>query len=426
MSGVKEQVGREMDEVDAELSAWRQRALTIVCAVSVVGILPAMLLVLSGSVFQLERLLWWVTFMLLAAFVIVALLPRMGATLRMGVVVSTLVVFALMQLTVSGLHGGGRITLVALPLIVLVLMGPRAGWLTVGLSMLLYIASAMLVHSGKIDAWLVTAAEADSVEYWALQGFRLLASLLLLMALLSLFHALQQRTLLRERDVSKRLQKEMAQRRELEARITRISENERRAFGAELHDGLCQDLTATLLHCSALENRCRADQIVRPEDLSEIRQMIEASIDLAYGVAKGLCPVDLQPESLLESLQQLCHAVSRRDGLECRLEVAEVPSIENPEVALQLYRIAGEALANAVKYAACSEILVQLAMDNNFLEMRICDDGCGIAAEPRSGLGLQIMAYRAGMVNGAFSVDAPPGRGTSITCRIPLKALQRL
>lgn len=97
----------------------------------------------------------------------------------------------------------------------------------------------------------------------------------------------------------RRLEAETADRKCLEAEVARVSEAERRSLGSELHDGLCQNLTAALLNCTAFENRRAVSGAPDTAEVARIREAIEESIDTAYDVARGLCPVDLEPEGLV-------------------------------------------------------------------------------------------------------------------------------
>lgn len=202
-------------------------------------------------------------------------------------------------------------------------------------------------------------------------------------------------------------------------RRLRISEAERLRLGSELHDGLCQNLTAALLNCTALENRRAAAGAPDVRDLTRIREEIEASIDTAYDVARGLCPVDLGPEGLAPALERLCQMAGERCGLTCELHADEPLTIDDPVRALQLYRIAGEALTNAAKHAECSRVVVRLVRQSGNLVLTVTDDGKGIARDAGEGLGRRIMAYRASLIGGSLTISGVPGQGTTVACRMP-------
>ena len=102
-----------------------------------------------------------------------------------------------------------------------------------------------------------------------------------MMVLLTLFQALQRRTMIAERIALKKLEAESANRLRLEAEVARVSEAERRSLGSELHDGLCQNLTAALLNCTALENRQTAAGHPDAAEVARIRKALEEAGILA-------------------------------------------------------------------------------------------------------------------------------------------------
>jgi signal transduction histidine kinase len=333
-------------------------------------------------------------------------------------VLGVLAALGVIQLAVTQLAGDGKLALLVLPLFAVILIGPRAGWWMVVLSSALFMGVAWLTHNQMLTGVSVVEGLNSQPGFWWLQGFRLTTHMVVLTLLLTQFHALQWRTMIAERTALRKLEAETADRKRLEAEVAHVSELERRNLGSELHDGLCQNLTAALLNCTALENRHSAAGSPDAEDVACIREMIEESIDTAYDVARGLCPLGLGAEGLVSGLEGLCRAVNGRRGISCELQVEGDVTIADPDRALQLYRIAGEALTNAVKHAECKRIMVRLAGETGRLELSVADDGKGIPPDGVAGLGRRIMAYRAGLIEGALTVSGVPGQGTTVTCRI--------
>ena len=405
-------------EVDDLLNSWRAKTARVVLLIGGIAVLPAMLVVFSGRVFHLPWHLFTACGLLFLAVAATALHPGVQRSWRVGVILAVQAAFGVIQLAVTGLTGSGRLSLLALPLVAVILSGPRSGWLMTAISLLLFAAVAFLSATGMLAAWQVADMTAPSA-IWVLQGLRLAAVELILMVLLTLFQALQRRTMIAERIALKKLEAESANRRRLEAEVARVSEAERRSLGSELHDGLCQNLTAALLNCTALENRQAAAGHPDAAEVARIRQTLEEAIDTAYDVARGLCPVDLEPEGLAPALADLCRAVRERRGLACELQADENAAIPDPDRALHLYRIAGEALANAVKHADCTRATVRLERQRGDVVLTIADNGKGAPPEAGTGLGRQIMAYRAGLIGGSLTISGVPGQGTTVTCRIP-------
>jgi len=242
-----------------------------------------------------------------------------------------------------------------------------------------------------------------------------------LMTLLSRFERLQRRTMIAERLALRQLETETADRLRLEEEIGRIGEEERRRLGAELHDGLCQHLTAALLNCSAMENQRLSEGAPDAVGLMQLRVVLEEAIGMAYDVAKGLCPVDMDPDALLPALERLCQDVRARHGISCRVRTDRVLDIRNPEQAMHLYRIAREAVVNAVKHACCTHLAITLEHVGGDLVLTVADDGRqanpGVVPEP--GLGLRIMNYRAGLLGGTLQIARTEEGGMQVMCRVP-------
>jgi signal transduction histidine kinase len=321
---------------------------------------------------------------------------------------------------VTQLSGSGRLSLLALPIFALILLGPRAGWVMVALSIALYTTVVFLGQAELLVLWNVADTD-TSLFFWAFQGLRLSGVLFILMALLTRFHTLQRRTMIAELTALRKLETETADRLRLETEITRVSERERLKLGSELHDGLCQHLTAALLNCTALENKRNMEGSESGTEITGIRESIEESIDMAYDVARGLCPLDVTPDALVPALERLCRGVHERQGISCRMQTDGDVTVDNPEHALHLYRIVGEAVSNAVKHAQCSQITIRLTKKTTGVVLSVSDNGRGISEmiEDRKGLGRRIMAHRAELMGGALSVSTEPGRGTTVICRLP-------
>jgi signal transduction histidine kinase len=242
------------------------------------------------------------------------------------------------------------------------------------------------------------------------------------MVLLARFQALQTKIMIEECGARREVQAAMTERRRLENEITRISEDEQRRLGSELHDGLCQQLTAALLDCTALENHLSARGAQESAGMRRLRGLLEDCIGSAYDAAKGLCPVDLNPESLAPALQRLGRKVQQSAGIVCELREAGDTSALNPQATLHLYRIAQEAVNNAVKHARCHRIVLELQGSAEDCILRVMNDGqpavAGAQGRP-GGMGMQIMNYRAKTIGGTLWVEHPAGGGTVVNCRVP-------
>jgi signal transduction histidine kinase len=412
-------------EVNALVSEWRGKAMTVVMALLAAIGLPALLLSTFSPGFQ-----WPVTGRGAGALAVLAALLAVwrrdwSLPKRAGlffVVVYTLVVF---QLATTGLAGSGRLGLLVFPLLALILVGSWAGWVAFGGSLLIVGVFITLAAQGMLAGRLIVQDNSTDPVFWVVQGILWLALLAPLLALLSRFQTLQLRLMIEERQARRENEIAERERRRLEEEITQISDDERRRLGAELHDGLCQQLTAALLSCTALENELLARDLPQGPVARRVRRQLEESIGLAYDVAKGLCPVDLDPESLLPALQRLQAQAQKTPGVICELHADGDTSSLKPQATHHLYRIAQEAVHNALKHARCRGLTLELRNDDDGLLIRVQDDGQ--AAPPAGtarpgGLGTQIMHYRAKAIGGELRIERPDGGGTVVSCWVPSRA----
>ena len=129
-------------------------------------------------------------------------------------------------------------------------------------------------------------------------------------------------------------------------------------------------------------------------------------------------PVELQINGFMSALHELAANVQERSGVECRLECPETVLIRNHVVATHLFRIAQEAINNALKHGKARRVVVALKPADGKMKMTVTDDGLGFQAGfPRgTGMGLQIMKYRAAMAEAVLEVASEPGAGTTVTC----------
>ena len=409
-------------DVNAGIRAWRARVLQVLLIFSSVLLFVPLVAVWAGWGMELTRPLRVLFALVYLLLVVTALWRRGPFAWRLGVLLGLLALVGFLRLLIGRLDGSGRITLLLLPLLALVLAGPRVGWAMVGVAVAEYVAVPLLLQSGWLAgrglAWTATDR---SPAFWGLQGIFGLVVLLTLMFLFTRFHARLFGAMRAEYQARRQLEVETADRQRLEAAIVRVDEEERRRLGSDLHDGLCQHLTATLLNCSLLEKRWAEAGQPDAVALGQVRQSIADSIGMAHDVAQGLCPMDLAPDALLPALEHLCRETREHHGIQCRLQAPAAVAIRRPEDAMHWYRIAREAVANAIKHARCTRLDLTLEHDGDDLVLRICDDGPHTppGAVPVAGLGLNILKYRAQLLGGVLTVVGGPTGGMCLTCRAP-------
>jgi signal transduction histidine kinase len=231
-------------------------------------------------------------------------------------------------------------------------------------------------------------------------------------------------TLVRELDrrVEERtaaLEREMAERRQLDQEIARVADHERRRLGHDLHDRLGQHLTGTALAAQVLKEKLAARSAPETGEAEKLVRCVEEGIDFTRNLARGFFSPELEAEGLIVALQNLAETVSERFGINCVLDGDESIRVQDTTVANQLYQIAREAVANSVKHAAARQIDIRLATDGPELCLTIIDDGVGFPDKPRSqGLGLHLMRHGAAMSGATFDIRRNGENGTIATCRV--------
>lgn len=193
-------------------------------------------------------------------------------------------------------------------------------------------------------------------------------------------------------------------------------EREQRQIGDELHDNVCQTLAGTSMLLETIGRAVAAGEPVSREVFRELGRVLETAIDQTRSLSQRYRPVDLQGSGLMKALQELARDIPNTE-FRCEKPVF----VENPHYALALYRVAQEALKNAVQHAAARKIRITLKQDKSSVLLKVKDDGKGFPAENVQCdiTGLGIMACRAAAVGGELRVLSREGLGTTITCKVP-------
>ncbi len=204
----------------------------------------------------------------------------------------------------------------------------------------------------------------------------------------------------------------------LEGEILAISDREQRRIGQDLHDSLCQHLTAIAYMARSVALRLKNHRVIEVEHIERIAELINDGVTEARTIARGLHPVEVEPPGLVTALATLVK--QPHWPVRCRLEADEEISVQDSTVALHLYRIAREALINANKHARAREIIVRMKRSTKGIELSVIDDGVGIAADSPlgSGMGFHIMEYRARSMGARLEVKPLRPHGTRVTCYV--------
>ena len=217
------------------------------------------------------------------------------------------------------------------------------------------------------------------------------------------------------------LTREIAERERLEKEVIEVSEREQRRIGHDLHDGLCQHWAATAMAGQVLNEKLVARSLPEAADAREIVKLAENGIELTRNMAHGISAAGMEPEGFVTALHELAGNTSRIFKVRCIFECEESPAIEDTAAATHLYRIAQEAVHNAIRHGKPAQIIISLATRKDWVELTVEDDGAGLPEEwqKHRGLGTRIMAHRAAMIGGNFSVEPNPTGGTFVKCSVP-------
>lgn len=201
--------------------------------------------------------------------------------------------------------------------------------------------------------------------------------------------------------------------------------DQHRRFGQELHDTQGQALTGIGMLADSLAKRLAARHEPEAEQLEELVGMIQQAKTEVRQLAKGLYPVDVDAQGLLSALEELAHSTCQRSQIRCEFKGDGEIQIRDNEIATHLFRIAQEAVHNAVKHGHPKKISIALTRPRGRVTLSIRDDGPGISkgisADPKTrsgGLGMRIMQYRANAIGAHLTVESPAAGGTLVRCTL--------
>jgi PAS domain S-box-containing protein len=213
---------------------------------------------------------------------------------------------------------------------------------------------------------------------------------------------------------------DVTDRKRLEQEVLEIATSEQRRIGQELHDGTGQELTGLCMLADNLAEALKEVSAGEAQTAHRIAQRLRQALGQIRMLSRGLVPVEVDAEGLMAALTELARSISDLHAVRCTFEYAEPVLVEDNYTATQLYRIAQEAVTNALKHGQAANLRVSLEARGHYITLKIADDGIGLPAneEVQEGMGLRIMRYRAGQIGAHFTVTAGPTRGTIVTCTV--------
>jgi PAS domain S-box-containing protein len=211
---------------------------------------------------------------------------------------------------------------------------------------------------------------------------------------------------------------DVSSQRTLEKQIAEISDREQRRIGQDLHDGLCQHLVSTAFAASVLRQKLETQGLKQTAEVEQIVDLLNDGITQARSLARGLYPVRLEADGLTSALEELAESVETLTDIECRITCDEPVLIADYIVGGNLFRIAQEAVNNAVKHSKAKSISIELESVEEEVTLSVHDDGIGFSAriQKHGGMGVHIMHYRARLIGASLDIRRGSNGGTTVIC----------
>jgi signal transduction histidine kinase len=215
--------------------------------------------------------------------------------------------------------------------------------------------------------------------------------------------------------------RDITERKRLEREILEISDREQRRIGHDLHDGLCQHLAGIELMSQVLEQKLAPQSRDAAKRAGAIAKNVREAISQTRSLARGLSPVTLESEGLASALHELAVNTEKLFNVKCRFDGDPEVSAPNHAVATHLFRLAQEAVSNAIKHGKAGRITIHLKAGPERIYLAVNDNGKGFPKKSpkRTGMGLRIMQSRTGMIGGILTIERNAGGGTSVICSAP-------
>jgi two-component system, chemotaxis family, CheB/CheR fusion protein len=209
------------------------------------------------------------------------------------------------------------------------------------------------------------------------------------------------------------------EREHLSRQLREMSAYEQVRLSQDLHDAIGQQLAGLIMSLDSLSRRLGAKESEEAPALEEATRMLRETLQQVRLLARGLGDIPVGPGALAAALEQLTanNPAALHSQLQCRAKVDRTVDVEDPDVAIQLYRIAQEALHNAISHSHGNELELLLRREKEDLVLEIRDDGIGLPRTPVLGMGLRIMQQRARLIGAKLEMRGD--QGTHIVVRVP-------
>jgi signal transduction histidine kinase len=214
---------------------------------------------------------------------------------------------------------------------------------------------------------------------------------------------------------------DITERKNLEAEVLEVGEQERRRIGQDLHDALGQTLMGVAFMSQALAKRLEAADAELAAQARQLADLARTGQREARQLAHGLVPVEMTADGLMEALRELAQGARERFSIEATFDCPQPVLVPDATASMHLYRIAQEAVTNAVKHGEASRLRLSLHGDGGGVILTVDDDGRGRPQDLDTGRGsgLRIMGHRARMLGGSLVIRSSPDGGIRLVCAVP-------
>jgi signal transduction histidine kinase len=213
----------------------------------------------------------------------------------------------------------------------------------------------------------------------------------------------------------------LQQRKELERQVQEVSDREQRRAGEGLHEDICQRLAGIEAVAKVLGKKMRAAGLPESEVVTELSTDIRDALTTTRQMADELQPVSLLQDGFVAAIGKLADNLRAKKRVACTVNAERFPEMLDPTVGTHLYRIAQEALSNAVQHANASTVAIKLAGTSGGVVLEVKDNGQGFSVQElrQNAMGLRIMRYRSELIGADLRIDSTPGKGTVVSCSCP-------
>lgn len=217
--------------------------------------------------------------------------------------------------------------------------------------------------------------------------------------------------------------RDISESRAAEQEIIDTSDREKQRLGRELRENFCQHLVGITLLGNVLYEELSRAGLEQAEFARQIAQLVKEVVSQVRALEKGLSVMHLeQGRGLVEALEDLAEQVRAAGGVECRFEPPELRRPVEAQTAMYLFRIAQEAVQNALAHFGARRVVIRLAAKAKGLALSVRDDGDAEPGDPdfpiRSRIGFPILRYRSRAI-GAKLEQKKPRRGGEVICTVP-------